>query len=413
MKKRSLSPPPEKPVEGDLAPFLGMPESEVQPLGRERFPNIVVAMDGTVVATWGRGRHDVGIRVRRSEDGGRSWAPDIVVTGQGYHGGGTLVDETTGHIFLFVEDREGDPKAPQRAISDLAVFKSADHGKTWAATPVEIAPDGNGNVPSMHMAEAGITLRHGQHPGRLLRASRVYNRKQGYNNAIYSDDHGQTWKAGAPFPNIGTGEGAVAELSDGRIYYSSRKHGYTDEEYNIAALRQGGRMYAWSRDDGQTWVDPGISVTLADGPRYRGREDRIFTVVYQGEERQGYSFNGHFGCMAGLVRLPVSGQDILLYSNVEPARGSCRPAGSVRAGATVWASFDGGATWPVKRLVDGSGRRTGGYSSLSAGRPGTESEGWLYLQFESHVGQSVARFNLAWLLAGERTDDGIIPALKG
>lgn len=61
--------------------------------------------------------------------------------------------------------------------------------------------------------------------------------------------------------------------------------------------------------------------------------------------------------------------------------------------------FDGGKTWPLKRGVyEGSFA----YSSLSAGRPGTPSEGWIYLHFEGgpNGGSNVARFNLSWLLQG-------------
>jgi sialidase-1 len=104
--------------------------------------------------------------------------------------------------------------------------------------------------------------------------------------------------------------------------------------------------------------------------------------------------------MGGLVRLPIRGRDILIYSNCDS------PSGRVRT--TVWASFDGAKTWPVKRLVH-SGR--GAYSSLSAGRPMTKSEGWIYLNFEGGPkgGSTVARFNLSWLLEGEKTGDGDLP----
>ena len=64
-----------------------------------------------------------------------------------------------------------------------------------------------------------------------------------------------------------------------------------------------------------------------------------------------------------------------------------------------------GKTWPIKRLVyEGSFA----YSSLTAGRPATKSEGWIYLHFESG-GSKVARFNLSWLLKGEKTGDGELP----
>ena len=74
--------------------------------------------------------------------------------------------------------------------------------------------------------------------------------------------------------------------------------------------------------------------------------------------------------------------------------------------ATVWASFDGGKTWPVKRLVH---EGAFAYSSLAAGRAGTPSAGWIYLHFESDGGSKIARFNLAWIREGEQTGDGTMP----
>jgi sialidase-1 len=103
--------------------------------------------------------------------------------------------------------------------------------------------------------------------------------------------------------------------------------------------------------------------------------------------------------MGGLVRLPVTGRDILIFSNIDTPN-------ATRERATVWASFDGGNSWPVKRLVhDGPSA----YSSIAAGRPGTASEGGIYLHFESGEGSHVAKFNLAWLLDGEATGDGELP----
>jgi sialidase-1 len=99
--------------------------------------------------------------------------------------------------------------------------------------------------------------------------------------------------------------------------------------------------------------------------------------------------------------LPIRGRDILIFSNLDTP-------GSKRERITVWASFDGGSTWPIKRLVhDGPSA----YSSLSAGRPGTSSDGWIYLQYEGGPagGAHLARFNLTWLLSGEKTDNGEVP----
>ena len=106
----------------------------------------------------------------------------------------------------------------------------------------------------------------------------------------------------------------------------------------------------------------------------------------------------------GLVRLPIKGRDVLIFSNADTAGGE-------RAKITVWASLDGGQTWPLKRLVDDG---PGGYSSLAAGRTGTPSEGLIYLLFEGgpegpYTAMQIARFNLAWLRDGQRTGNGEVP----
>jgi len=358
------------PAEGKLEPFLGETRFEMQQVfAGNRFPNVVVATDGTVLAFWN------GVRVRRSEDGGMTWGDEILV-GKGFMGGGVTVDENTGDILAFVQAHH-----PPAA---LTVYRSTDQGKTWQTQETAIQEDKNGNVPQMHMAEHGITLRHGKHKGRLLRPARVYGKASGYNLAIYSDDGGKTWHTSAPFPIMGTGEGAVAELSNGHIYYSSRKHWFKE----VSDFTHQ-RAFAWSYDGGETWKDEGFDSVLPDGPRYRGKEGR------------GPSHQGHFGMMCGLTRLPVEDRDILIYSNADTPEHR-------RVRMTVWASFDGGRTWPIKRLVY---EGPSAYSSLDAGRPGTPSEGWIYLQFEGGPkgGSTLARFNLAWLLQGEKTGDGDVP----
>lgn len=357
----------DQPLEGSMSHFLGTPRMEMQQVFTdERFPNIVVTLKGTVLATWGSKT----IRSRRSEDGGKTWGEEITIATPGIQGGGTTADETTGDILVFVEDQH--PPAP------LTIYRSQDDGRTWQPEKPTIHLDSNGNLPSMHMNEHGITLRHGEHKGRLLRPARYYGKKNDrsewpnhYTNAIYSDDGGRTWNTSDPFPENGTGEATVAELSDGRIYYNSRVH-WQERPQNTR------RRSAVSDDGGQSWKDWQVVEILPDGHQHRS-----------------------YGCMGGLARLPIEGRDILIFSNIDTPN-------PTRERATVWASFDGGKTWPVKRLVfEGASA----YSSLTAGRPKTASEGWVYLHFEGGLngGSQVARFNLSWLREGVLTGDGELP----
>ena len=341
-----------------IAVWSGTSEKfEVQKIfDSERFPNAITSMDGTILATWGR----TSLQVRRSEDGGATWG-DVVTVGRGIQAGGAIVDETSGDILVFVEDEH--PPAP------LTVYRSKDSGKTWRAQETVIHPDSRGNVPSMSMNEHGITLRHGRYKGRLLRPARWYGKRNKpakhypthYTSAIYSDDHGKTWQTSEPFPEFGTGEAAVAELADGTIYYNTRRH-WAPEGKDPRR-----RWHAWSRDGGKSWQDVSICAVLPDGAQDRD-----------------------YGLMGGLVRLPVEGKDILLFSNIISQKG--------RTNGHVWASFDGGNTWPLKKLID---KGSFGYSSMTAGRNGTPSEGMIYLLYESDGGSKIATFNLRWLLGGK------------
>ncbi len=50
---------------------------------------------------------------------------------------------------------------------------------------------------------------------------------------------------------------------------------------------------------------------------------------------------------------------------------------------------------------------------LAAGRPGTPSEGWIYLGFSGVPDKNLARFNLSWILEGEKHIAGVPPAAAG
>ena len=85
------------PGEGELDAFLSAEHFELTPLFKnERFANIVVATDGTLIATWGTSH----VRARRSEDGGSTWGEPITIAKPGFQGGGLTVDERSGDIFM-------------------------------------------------------------------------------------------------------------------------------------------------------------------------------------------------------------------------------------------------------------------------------------------------------------------------
>ena len=189
-----------------------------------RYPQIVVAQDGTVLAFAGGCRF-----LRRSEDEGRSWSRQETVidfgTDNPASGGNAMVDENTGDVLIVYS-----PKS--------CLWRSRNSGRTWTKEEIAIRPNAIGHgtpdkVPAEVMCSAsGITLRHGEHKGRLLMPARIQpplgNNDQeywqyNYNTSIYSEDGAKTWQVGEPVQS-GTGEGTLAELSDGRIYYNSRCH---------------------------------------------------------------------------------------------------------------------------------------------------------------------------------------------
>jgi sialidase-1 len=333
--------------------------------------SIIAAHDGTILAF--NGKH-----LRKSKDGGKKWEVSELISDDA---GGTnaVINEETGEIML---------------VSPLGHrWISIDNGQNWKRETIKILPDGFGHgspdgVPiNLNCFQAGITLKFGEHKGRLLVPGRIFGpensndvkwRSYHYNTSIYSDDGGKTWQTSKPFPLLGSGEAALTELSNGSILYSSREH-----------MSKGNRYFGWSHDGGETWLDAFRSPVLPDG-----------------------ATGTSYGCMGGLIRLPIEGEDILIYSNLDTDAGEMpQQVGAStsrgRENITVWASFDGGKTWPVKRLVfDGPSA----YSNLGVGRAGTPSEGKIYLLYEGGIdgmysAVNVAIFNLSWILNGQNIKD--------
>jgi len=333
-----------------------------------RSPHIIVAPDGTVLA-FARGC----ISLRKSKDNGKTWSPEEDLTLKGVKGSNVIVDDVTGDIIIL---------SPE--ISDPCLFRSRDNGNTWKREDIVIKSNAMGhgaapdNVPvNIGAMSVGITLKYGEHKGRLLIPGRVQppagNNAQeywmyNYNTSMYSDDRGKTWQVSDGIMT-GTGEGTLAELSDGRIYYNSRSHMSIDHK----------RRIAWSHDGGNRYVD-----WYASDDLYETGEPFYFK----------YGSKPAYGMCAGLVRIPdevTGGKDILLFSMPDWK-------GGWRFQMSVWASFNGTSTWPIKRLVD---QGHSAYSSLAAGK-----DGMIYLLYEGGNKRlydeiNVAAFNLRWLLNGK------------
>jgi sialidase-1 len=358
------------PLPTSLQHFLGNSYFHTQELWNEGDGgrSIIAAHDGCILIFRGNDSS----QYKRSTNGGTTWTTGTASSAARF--GNAVLNTANGHIFLM------------NASSNVRSV-STNHGVTWASTQSHLPTvDRFGNRPTTYSShQAGITLKYGSNAGRLLVPTRVgspgnavSDRGYAYSSAVYSDDGGQTWHTSEPFPVFGTGEAAIVELKDGRVLYNSREH-----------MSIGNRFVATSFDGGKTWISPYRDPTIPDGPR-----------------------GTSYGCMGGLIRLPVNEYDILIYSNLDTDAGELpEEIGGTRTrdreNITLWVSFDGGTTWPIKRLVFGG---PAAYSNLGVGRAGSAAQGKIFLAYDGgplgrNSAVQVAVVNLSWLLNGGDISD--------
>ncbi len=289
-----------------------------------RIPAICMTAKGTLLAfAEGRVGGDAGkieIIVRRSTDNGKTWGDQIVVWKDSDNTCGNptpVVDQTTGTIWLICTWNVGTD--PENKIMDgtssqprrVYVTCSDDDGMTWSK-PVE--------QPQLRKDNWGwyatgpcnaIQLTRGPHKGRMVipaNHSIVSETVDGVNryrsHLVYSDDHGKTWQLGGIDEPL-TNESTVVELEDGSVMQNMRSyHG------------KGGRAVAISKDGGKT-----LEKMLLD--------ETLRSPVCQGSIlRYRFAENGEPG--------------VILFS---------APYGEKREKMSVWASFDDGKTWPVRRRI--------------------------------------------------------------
>ena len=378
-----------------------------------RIPSVIVAGDGTVLA-FCNDRHDTVHDSAPESDivfarkaVGEDWSSVRVlahVDGWACTIGAAVRDENTGEAFCSglripvtrhefgrysdEEKKEFERKTAVK-VAEAGVpagdflLRSQDAGQTWQERALQIQPylmtreDGS-KIPvrgCCHGSGAGITLRHGRHAGRLLCPSRVADgeyhdmdglRRHSYNNAIYSDDHGLTWKASAPV-QPGTGEGTLMEDGEGNILYNSRAY-YEDRKRYLASSKDGGETFADFRTD-----------------------DFLLDTAYM-------------GCNASLLRVERSdlADPSLLPDKADSITLFVNPRSEDRDHLTICLSFDSGKTWAQTRQVH-EGRNA--YSSLAFSK--TEQKFYLLYELGENdpydQGIMCACFDLEWILTEEVT----------
>ena len=378
-----------------------------------RIPSIVATKDGTVAAFCNDRKdslldhaEEVAL-VCAVKKPGESWGP--VRTLAGIPGwscmiGSAVYDADTDTIFCscgcnpmarkefarFSEEAlaamEAEAQARAKALGiekGPFLISSADGGESWTRRPFCVQPrpfvrpaDGKEILIDgyCHGSAHGIQLRHGAHRGRLLCPSRMvvdqYDtwealRTCSYNNAVFSDDHGLTWKAAAPV-QPGTGEGCLMERGDGTIMYNSRAY-FSDRKRYLAVSHDGGETYGNFRTDDFLLEEEALGCNAS-----------LLRV-----ERADLPENaGHL--------LPQGAESVTVFVN---------PRDKIRKNLTACVSFDSGVTWSkTKQIWPGACA----YTSLDY----CAADGHFYLLYErgdtepyAH-GIALLEFDLEWLLSG-------------
>jgi len=328
-----------------------------------RIPAMVVTPSGSVLAfaearrNHGDDDDQINVVLKRSLDGGVTWQPLQVLFSDGTRSVGqptAIVDAIARTIELvFCKDNR-----------QVFVSKSADDGSTWSS-PAEITDQ----VVDPTWAYLGAGPGHGIQlsSGRLLVPSwgdvthgNLHQRPnaQQFSYAMFSDDHGATWRRTEPMDLNLSDECMAVQTADGSVYMDMRSR---PDKYC--------RAYAWSHDNGATW-------------------SRV-----QHNEQLPEPF-----CQGSIVRFRLEADGdrnrVVMAHPAEP---------TARRKLTAYMSDDECRNWPVARvLCEGFS----GYSDLAVTRDKTilclyeaNSDKWA----NSCQTLTLARFNLKWLMGSEQT----------
>ena len=365
-----------------------------------RIPAIAVAPNGDLLASYdyrpkngrmngGDSPNENSIMQRRSTDNGKTWQPETVIArgivgsniagSRGYSDPSYVVDHESGTIFNFhvysqvsgvfaknpayTFTPDGKIDETSEHAMNLGLSVSTDNGHSWTQrviTDQALGEKAKELQSCFVTSGAGTQKMTAPNKGRLLQQMACVPQTGGIvAYTIYSDDHGKTWKSGNPTPAVVEGkkfdENKVTELSDGSLILISRSQ------------QGGGRIICSSTDSGENWKDCHVSNDLAD------------------ENNNAQVIRAFPNAKPGTLR-----SQVLLFSGTDKGR----------TNGYVWASFDNGKTWPVKKQFKTGGT---GYTTMTV-----QKDGNIGLLMESNGGgwQDIAHlsFNLRWLEDDFRTE---------
>jgi sialidase-1 len=342
-----------------------------------RIPGIAVTRRNVVLVTTEArpgqgGDYDFNdVLLRRSTDGGRTFAPFVKLVDHTTYGNGPASN------FVMIPDRDSGRVVAVFCHDYARVFvlHSDDDGATWNQ-PAEITnvferfkPDYAWRVCATGPGH-GTQLRNGRMIVPLWLSdgsgSEFGSAHRGHRpscvSLIYSDDQGRTWERGdivVPQAAVkNPSETVCVELSDGRVLFNVR---------NEAERHR--RMVSISPDGAGGWSPPVFDEALLEPV-----------------------------CMAGMIRHPAG----VLYVSPCPTEDAHPWPGSpnlLRQCLTVRLSRDECRTWPVRKVLEPG---WAGYSDLAVLADGTILclyECDIVTQMCDDRYLRLARFDLDWLLA--------------
>lgn len=317
-----------------------------------RIPGMVVTEKGTILAycearkdsraDWG----EIEVHLKRSIDGGKTWGPSQHIAhlgerlpGNPHKAVGGDQEQTVNNPVAIV-DRERGLIHFLYCINYARCFymSSRDDGATFSA-PVEITQIFEGFRKTCDWKVIATGPGHGiqLRGGRLCVPVWLAYGKTGAHSpsmcgTIYSDDHGQTWRAGdVAVPNTeefrNPNECVVAELSDGRVILNAR-----------SVSEPSRRIVTTSPDGASHWSPPTFDKALVEPI-----------------------------CMGSLIRIPGGKGQGLLFCNPhslkKDAEGKEVPGGrGERKNLSLKVSEDDGKNWSAPVSVE---EGTSAYSDLA------------------------------------------------